>query len=99
MRVEAITTDSGRVSLAGTLALPDGADIQCDPEDAARIAGLNPSVDAMILPGIIHLLWRVDGPSGFDTYPAQIAQPVDPAVTDAMVRWLQRPGIAGQGAG
>ncbi len=73
-----------------TLALAAEHDIQCEPADAARIAALNPAVKARVLPGISHLLRRVEelGGGGFETYGAQVGQPMDPAVAEAVVGWL-----------
>ncbi len=78
-----------------TLALAAGADIQCDPGDAARIAAVNPAVEARTLPGISHLLRRVEGPAGFETYPDQLRRGVDPAVGEAVVAWLRSSGAMG----
>lgn len=71
-----------------TLALAAGADIQCDPGDAARIAGVNPAVTAQVLPGVSHLLRRVEGRGGFETYPAQIGREIAPEVAGAVISWL-----------
>lgn len=71
-----------------TLALSAGADIQCDPGDAARIAAENPAVTAELLPGVSHLLRRVEGRGGFETYPDQVKRPIDPEVARAILAFL-----------
>jgi uncharacterized protein len=73
-----------------TLALSAGADIQCDPSDAARIAAANPAVTAEVLPGVSHLLRRVEGRGGFETYPDQVSRPIAPEVARAILEFLDR---------
>lgn len=74
-----------------SLLIAAGADVQCPPGDAARIAALNPAAEAQILPGLSHLL-RPEDPvlPGFAGYTAQLAHPVDPRVITAITDWLAR---------
>lgn len=73
------------------LAIAGAKDVQCPPEDAARIARLvGPLAEAHVIPNLTHLLRLSDAEAGFAAYAAQLAQPPDPALVALVATWVSR---------
>jgi len=73
------------------LALTGSKDIQVDPGDLERMAGLvKAEFESHILPNITHILRAEPGQPTLSTYKQQITQPVDQSVLQAISEWLRR---------
>ncbi|MEO0912264.1 MAG: alpha/beta hydrolase [Pseudomonadota bacterium] len=72
-----------------TLVLSCGEDLQCPPEDGARIAAMiGPHATGVLLPGVSHILRDMEGDTGFFGYAAQMKRPIAPAVLTSITDWL-----------
>jgi hypothetical protein len=77
--------------LAPVLAISGTKDIQVDPADLGRMAGLVRSeFDPHTVPDLTHLLRAEAGLPSLSTYKQQIAQPVDSRVLQIISEWLAR---------
>lgn len=65
-------------------------DVQCDPEDARRIAALNPSAEAHVLEDLTHILRRDTRSATLFGYQQLLAQPIDAQLLDLICSWLER---------
>jgi pimeloyl-ACP methyl ester carboxylesterase len=65
-------------------------DIQCDPEDAQRIAAQNPLAEAHVIEDLTHILRRDTRPASLFGYQQLLAQPVDSQLLELIAGWLER---------
>lgn len=65
-------------------------DIQCDPEDAQRIAANNALAEAHVIEDLTHILRRDTRPASLFGYRQLLAQPVDPQLLELIAGWLER---------
>lgn len=80
----------GRVT-APALVVGGGKDIQCNPNDVARIGAiLGPNAETHVYPDLTHLLRTDPGPASFTTYPAQMKRPLDRVLLQHIGNWLDR---------
>ena len=70
------------------LAVTGRKDVQVDPDDVERMRALvTAPFDGETPAELTHLLRRSAGRPGLDSYPAQLAQPVDPSLLQRVVSW------------
>ncbi len=73
------------------LAITGGKDIQVDPGNLERMAGLVKSpFESHVLPEVTHLLRADPNPPGLSTYKEQVKRPLDPQVVALIMNWLER---------
>ncbi len=66
-------------------------DIQCNPEDVARIGEImGPAAETEIIADMTHILRLDPDPPSFNTYRRQMGQPVAPEVPERIADWLDR---------
>jgi uncharacterized protein len=76
---------------APVLAITGSKDIQVDPADLDKMAGLVRSeFEPHLVPNLTHLLRTDPGEASLSTYKRQIAQPVDSQVLEIISEWLSR---------
>jgi hypothetical protein len=91
--------DLGRID-SPVLAITGSKDIQVDPGNLERMAGLvTAPFESHVLPDVTHLLRAEAGQGGISTYKKQVEKPVDPRVSDLIVIWLKRQIEVGAGPG
>ncbi len=74
---------------APVLAITGTKDIQVDPADLDRMAGLvHSEFESHLVPDLTHLLRAEPGQPTLSTYKWQIIQPVDPRVMQLISEWL-----------
>lgn len=74
-----------------TLLVAGGKDLQCDPEDASRIAAIiGPTATAIVIPDLTHCLRKDSGEHTFLSYAQLIKLPLDTEVLDIVGAWLAR---------
>ena len=74
-----------------TLLVAGGKDLQCDPEDASRIAAIiGPAATAIVIPDLTHCLRKDSGEHTFLSYARLIKLPLDTEVLDIVGAWLAR---------
>ncbi len=79
---------------APVLAITGSKDIQVDPADLERMAGLVRSeFEPHLVPDLTHLLRSEPGQPSLSTYKQQIAQPVDSRVLQIISEWLGRKSV------
>jgi len=69
-------------------------DVQCDPEDARRIAAQNPLAEAHVIDDLTHILRRDTGAPGLFGYEQLLRQPVDAQLLELIAGWLERQQLA-----
>jgi pimeloyl-ACP methyl ester carboxylesterase len=76
--------------VACPLLLVGGAkDLQCDPEDVARIASfVRGPVESHVVPDLTHLLRRDDRPASMLGASALLDKPIDPAILELVDAWV-----------
>lgn len=75
-----------------TLLLGGGKDLQCDPEDVARIAAIiGPAARPLVVADLTHILRRDHGEHTLASYRRLLARPVDPAVLEAVGAFVAPP--------
>jgi uncharacterized protein len=79
-------TDLARIT-APVLALAGGKDLQAPPADLTRIAELVPGARTVLVEDLNHILRPTAGPATLSTYRKDVARPVDPRVTAAVLEW------------
>jgi pimeloyl-ACP methyl ester carboxylesterase len=73
------------------LAVSGSKDVQCPPEDLARVTELVPGpVEAHLLPDLSHLLRHQPGQGSVRHYRREVRQGVDPRVLRLVVGWTVR---------
>jgi uncharacterized protein len=71
------------------LAVTGRKDIQVDAEDVERLGALvGGPFEGEVPVDLTHVLRRHGRRAGIDTYPAQIAKPMDPWLVDRVVSWV-----------
>jgi pimeloyl-ACP methyl ester carboxylesterase len=81
------------------LVIAGAKDIQCDPEDARRIAALNPRAEAHVLADLTHILRRDPGPPTLFGYQKLLTQPLDPELLDLIADWVERLQVSSRARG
>ena len=71
------------------LVVAGAKDVQCDPEDARRIAASNPLAEAHVIDDLTHILRRDTRPATIFGYQQLLSQPVDPQLLDLIAGWLE----------
>ena len=72
------------------LALTGAKDLQVDPGDVERIAGLVPGpVEAHVVDDVNHILRPQPGPATLATYRKDVRSPLDARVVEHVVRWAR----------
>ncbi len=72
------------------LILVAGADVQCPPEDGAKIAQvIGDEATLEVIPALSHILRVVEGDAGFSGYAAQLDRPMAPIVAETVTAWLK----------
>jgi len=73
------------------LAMTGSKDIQVDPQDLARMAGLiKAPFEHHIIPDVTHMLRADPGQASLSTYKEQVKKPVDPRLTGLMLEWMEK---------
>lgn len=73
------------------LAITGTKDIQVDPADLDRMAGLvRTEFESHAVPNLTHILRMEAGEPSLSTYQSQVAQPVDPQVLQIISEWLRK---------
>ncbi len=76
---------------APVLAVTGSKDIQVDPADLERMAGLvKTDFEPRLLPDVTHLLRAEPGAPTLSTYKRQVSQPVAESVLSAISEWLRK---------
>ncbi|MFG1928505.1 alpha/beta hydrolase [Cryptosporangium sp. NPDC048952] len=71
------------------LAITGDSDIQVDPADLDEIRRLVPGeTEIHRMPGLTHLLRRLDGRPSLRTYPRQLREPIDSELLTRITGWL-----------
>ncbi|SCF12938.1 hypothetical protein GA0074695_3674 [Micromonospora viridifaciens] len=71
------------------LAVTGDKDLQVDPADLTVITeSAGGPVETCLLPDVTHVLRRQPGPASLRAYRREVREPVDPSVTEAVVRWI-----------
>jgi uncharacterized protein len=74
-----------------TLLLGGEKDLQCDPADISRIAGLvKAPVEAHVIPDLTHVLRKTDLPPSILGSTELLREPMDSAVPEFIASWLTR---------
>ncbi len=72
-----------------SLVLVAGADVQCPPEDGAKIAALiGERASLEVIPALSHILRFVGSDNSFSGYASQLKKPIEPIVAETVVAWL-----------
>jgi len=77
-----------RANAKPTLLIVAGKDVQCPPDDGARIKALCPQADLVRIDDLTHLLRRSDDPPGLAHYAKQLHEPMSGEVAAVMLEWL-----------
>ena len=73
-----------------TLILGGGKDVQCDPSDVLAVRNMiGRQVASYILPNLTHILRADNEPASILRYKQLLKQPVDDALVEHVVDWLQ----------
>jgi len=73
-----------------TLIIAGEKDMQCDPEDAPKIARLiGEKAQYHVVNNLTHLLRLETGPASIINYKKLLKKPIDPIVGELMVAWLK----------
>ncbi len=71
------------------LAVTGRKDVQVDADDVERIGGIvSGPFEGDTPPDLTHVLRLHGGRAGIDTYPAQLATPMDPALVERVASWV-----------
>jgi pimeloyl-ACP methyl ester carboxylesterase len=72
------------------LAITGAKDIQVDPDNLERMAGLvKAPFERHVVPDVTHLLRSDDGPPRLSTYKEQVTRRLDPRVVRLILDWLE----------
>jgi hypothetical protein len=80
--------DLARLSVP-VLAITGAKDLQVDPADLDRIAGLVPGATVHRIPDLTHTLRRQPGAPSLSAYRRELRSPVDPEVLTTVVSWCR----------
>jgi pimeloyl-ACP methyl ester carboxylesterase len=73
------------------LAITGSKDIQVNPEDLTRMAGLvNTDFEYHLLPDVTHILRTEKGPPSIATYRQQVIRPMDSRILTIVLDWLNK---------
>ena len=71
------------------LAVGGGKDLQADPADLDRLAGVSASdVETVLVPDLTHVLRRDDRPPRLSAYRRLLHRPPDAMVVDLVADWI-----------
>jgi len=70
------------------LVVAGSKDIQCDPEDARRIAAQNPLAEAHVIEDMTHILRRDTRPAALFGYQQLLSRPIDAQLLELIASWL-----------
>jgi len=74
-----------------TLIIAGEKDVQCAPEDAAKIARIiKDKAQYHVVDNLTHLLRLEAGPASIVNYKKLLKKPIDPIVGELMVAWIKR---------